>query len=369
MSWTEAVGGVADPRLIGLPAVRLVPRGTVLMSGASALQLAVVLAAVLVCVKPLGLYIASVMDGRPPAATRLVARLERRIYLAAGIEPAREMDWQGYALALLMFNGLGTLAVYAFQRLQHLLPLNPQGLGPVSPQSAFNTAISFVTNTNWQGYAGETTMSYLTQMAALTVQNFLSAASGIVVAVALVRGFCRHSSKTIGNCWVDLTRATLYLLLPLAVALALILAAQGVVQTLGPNRTVTTLEPTTYLEQPAAGSATAPAAPAPARQVVVQQQTLPMGPVASQESIKQLGTNGGGFMNANSAHPFENPSALTNLLSIAGDAPDPYGAYLHVRAPGRGHAPGVGAAEPRFPYSSSRWYCFPRMRSKAATRS
>ena len=143
------------------------------MSAAPVLQLAVVLAAVLVCVKPLGLYIASVMDGRPPKATRLVARLERRIYLVAGIEPAREMDWQGYALALLMFNGLGTLAVYAFQRLQHLLPLNPQGLGPVFPQSAFNTAISFVTNTNWQGYAGETTMSYLTQMAALTVQNFL----------------------------------------------------------------------------------------------------------------------------------------------------------------------------------------------------
>ena len=256
------------------------------------------------------------MDRPAPTATRLVARLEPRIYLVAGIDPAREMDWQGYSLALLMFNGLGTLAVYAFQRLQHLLPLNPQRLAPVSPQSAFNTAISFVTNTNWQGYAGETTMSYLTQMAALTVQNFLSAASGIVVAVALVRGFSRHSSKTIGNCWADLTRATLFLLLPLAGVLALILAAQGVVQTLGGNTTVTTLEPTAYLEQPATGSATVPPAPVPAGQVVVRQQVLPMGPVASQESIKQLGTNGGGFMNANSAHPFENPSALTNLLSI-----------------------------------------------------
>jgi K+-transporting ATPase ATPase A chain len=241
----------------------------------------------------------------------------------AGVDPEREQGWLSYAIGLLVFNGLGVLAVYALQRLQPVLPLNPQAMGAVTPDSAFNTAVSFVTNTNWQGYGGESTMSYLTQMMALTVQNFLSAATGIVVVVALVRGFARHSAQAIGNVWVDLTRATLWILLPLSFVFALVLAGQGVIQNLQPYQDVQTLEPVTW-QAPKLGADGQPlihAEGANKGQPVMEDQTSPtqqlaMGPVASQLAIKMLGTNGGGFFNANSAHPYENPTAVTNFLQM-----------------------------------------------------
>jgi len=242
------------------------------------------------CVKPVGVYISQVMQGAPIWPLRVGRRFEAFIYRLCGMDPTVETGWRRYASTLLLFNVLGALLVYVLQRVQAWLPLNPQKLSAVSPDSSFNTAISFVTNTNWQGYSGESTMSYLTQMAALATQNFLSAASGIVVAVALIRALARHSAKTIGNCLVDITRCTLYVLLPLAVLLALALVSQGVVQNFSAYQDVTTVETPT--------------------------QTLPMGPMASQESIKELGTNGGGFLNANSAHPYENPTAVTNFLEM-----------------------------------------------------
>ena len=260
------------------------------MTALAATLVGLLLVVLLACVKPLGLYMADIFEGRPIWPLRALGECERGIYRLCGIDPAAQMSWKQYALCLLLFNALGALALYALQRGQAWLPLNPQKFPGVSPGSSFNTAVSFITNTNWQGYSGESAMSYLTQMAGLTVQNFLSAASGIVVAIALIRGLARHSCATIGNLWVDMTRAVLYLLLPLALLLALLLVSQGVIQNFSPYKNVTTLE--------------------------ARVQTLPMGPVASQESIKELGTNGGGFFNANSAHPFENPSALTNLLEM-----------------------------------------------------
>lgn len=264
--------------------------------GASLLLLAVFLAVLLLLAQPLGRYLASVMDSGDDPRMRLLrwgAPIERLLYRLCGIRRDIEMDWRAYALAILLFNLLGVLVVYALQRLQVWLPLNPQGLANVSPDSAFNTAVSFATNTNWQGYGGESTMSYLTQMAGLTVQNFLSAATGIAVVIALIRGLTRRSAATIGNAWVDLTRATLYVLLPLAIVLALFLVSQGVIQNFDAYQAITPLQ---------AGAGTT--------------QLLPMGPVASQEAIKLLGTNGGGFFNANSAHPFENPTPLTNFVQM-----------------------------------------------------
>src|SRR5579862_2193928 len=273
---------------------------------------------VLLGVKPLGLYMARVFAGEGWVVRR-GAPLERWIYRCCGIEAQAETSWRSYALGLLLFNLAGVLLVYLLQRAQAWLPLNPQKFPALSPDSAFNTAVSFVTNTNWQGYSGESAMSYLTQMAALAVQNFLSAASGIVVAIALIRGLARHSCATIGNVWVDLTRAVLYLLLPLALLLALALVSQGVIQNLSPYREVTTLEALSW-QQPRTDAAGNPLKDAAGQllqeNVSGHTQTLPMGPLASQESIKELGTNGGGFFNANSAHPFENPSALTNLLQM-----------------------------------------------------
>jgi K+-transporting ATPase ATPase A chain len=274
---------------------------------------------VLAAVKPLGLYMAHVFEGRQIWPLRAGAPLERGIYRLAGVDAAREMGWKEYAAGLLLFNALGALTVYLLQRFQLWLPLNPQRFTNISPDSAFNTAVSFITNTNWQGYSGESAMGYLTQMAGLTVQNFLSAASGIVVAIALVRGLARHSVQTIGNVWSDLTRATLYVLLPIAVVLALALVSQGVIQNFSPYKGVTTVEPLTY-QQPktdAAGNPVKDAAGNPVQETVTTHtQTLPMGPIASQESIKELGTNGGGFLNANSAHPYENPTTLSNLLEM-----------------------------------------------------
>jgi potassium-transporting ATPase potassium-binding subunit len=274
---------------------------------------------VLLLVKPVGLYMANVFDGRPLWPLRAGAPLERWIYRLCGVDAGQEMGWKPYAAGLLLFNGFGTLAVYALQRLQAWLPLNPQKFAALSPDSAFNTAVSFVTNTNWQGYSGESAMSYLTQMSGLAVQNFLSAASGIVVAIALVRGLARHSARTIGNVWVDLTRATLYVLLPLALVLALALVSQGVIQNFSAYKDVSTVERLAY-QQPktdAAGNPVKDAAGNTVQETVTTHtQTLPMGPIASQESIKELGTNGGGFLNANSAHPYENPTALSNLLEM-----------------------------------------------------
>jgi len=289
------------------------------MTAASLALIAAFLAVVLVCVKPLGVYIANVMEGRPIWILRMGAPLERVVYRLSGIDPATEMGWKQYAIALLVFNALGALVVYALQRFQVWLPLNPQRFGNVSPDSSFNTAVSFVTNTNWQGYSGESTMSYLTQMAGLAVQNFLSAATGIAVAIALIRGFARHDAKSIGNFWVDMTRSTLYILLPLSSLLALVLVPQGVVQNFSPYKDVTTLESVAYrqAEMNAAGSPITDAKGNPVmEELTTRRQTLPMGPMASQEAIKELGTNGGGFVNANSAHPYENPTALSNFLEI-----------------------------------------------------
>ena len=254
------------------------------------LLLGLYLLVLLALVKPLGIYIADVMEGRLTWALRIGSSIESAIYRLCGVRQDEEMSWLYYALAIVLFNGLGVLAVYALQRLQLWLPLNPQQFGNVNSDSAFNTAISFATNTNWQGYSGEMTMSYLTQMLALTVQNFLSAATGIVVAIALIRGFARHTAQSIGNAWVDLTRITLYVLLPLSLMFSVFLVSQGVIQNFAAYQEVATVENAT--------------------------QTLAMGPVASQEAIKMLGTNGGGFFNANSAHPFENPTPLTNFFQM-----------------------------------------------------
>jgi K+-transporting ATPase ATPase A chain len=258
------------------------------------LQFAFYIVALLALVKPLGLYMARVYKGERTFLAPLLAPVERLLYRLAGVKPDEEMGWKTYAVALLLFNLVGLLFLYLLLRLQHLLPLNPQDLGPVSPDLAFNTAVSFATNTNWQNYGGETTLSYLSQMLGLTVQNFLSAATGMAVLVALIRGIARHTTTKIGNFWVDLTRSTLYILLPLSLVLAIALVSQGVVQTFQPYATVRTLDQV-------AGPVT---------------QMLPLGPVASQVAIKQLGTNGGGYFNVNSAHPFENPTPLSNFLEM-----------------------------------------------------
>ena len=264
---------------------------------------------------PVGRWLTGVMEGH----FKFGARIEAPLYRLADVKADAEMGWLQYALAILLFNLLGVLAVYALQRLQGILPLNPQGFAAVSPDSAFNTALSFATNTNWQGYAGEATMSYLTQMLALTVQNFFSAATGIVVVVALIRGFARHSAASIGNAWVDLTRVTLWVLLPLALVFAVFLSSQGVIQNFDAYKDVTTLEVTKY-QTPKVDAAGQPVKDDKGNPVMEDKssstQTIAMGPVASQEAIKMLGTNGGGFFNANSAHPYENPSALTNFLQM-----------------------------------------------------
>jgi potassium-transporting ATPase potassium-binding subunit len=277
------------------------------------------LAVLMLCVRPLGNYMADVMQGRQNFATRAGGRTERFLYRLCGIDSSEEMPWTKYAVALLLFNVLGALVVYGLQRLQLLLPLNPQKFAAVSPDSSFNTAVSFITNTNWQGYSGESTMGYLVQMAGLAVQNFLSAATGIAVAIALIRGFARHTVNAIGNFWVDVTRCILYILLPLSAVLALVLASQGVIQNLAGYQDATTVEKITY-QNPKTDAAGNPVKDAAGNAVTetatTDIQSLPMGPIASQEAIKELGTNGGGFYSANSAHPYENPSPLTNLLEM-----------------------------------------------------
>jgi K+-transporting ATPase ATPase A chain len=253
----------------------------------------------LLLVKPLGAYMARVFQGERVFLTRVIGPVERLIYRIIGLHSDEEMDWKKYAIVMLIFNLAGLLLVYGLQRLQSALPLNPQDLGAVSPDLSFNTAVSFTTNTNWQSYAGESTLSYFVQMVGLTVQNFLSAATGMAILVALVRGFVRHSAKTIGNFWVDMTRSVLYILIPLSLILATILVSQGVVQTLSGSQTASLVQTT----QDASGQ-------------VVNHQVIAVGPAAAQVAIKQLGTNGGGFFNVNSAHPFENPTPLTNFLEM-----------------------------------------------------
>ena len=282
------------------------------------LQLAIYLVVLLVLAKPLGAYMTGVFGDKPSRAHWL-GPVERLFYRVAGVNPQAEMGWKRYALAVIVVNVLGALAVYALQRAQQWLPLNPQAFGAITPDSSFNTAVSFVTNTNWQGYSGESTMSYLTQMLGLAVQNFLSAATGIAVVIALIRGFARHSASTIGNFWVDFTRATVYVLLPLSIIVSVFFVSQGVIQNFDAYKDVTTVTATTY-DNPKLDSSGAPIKDAQGNPVTekatTQTQTLPMGPVASQEAIKMLGTNGGGFFNANSAHPYENPNALTNFVQM-----------------------------------------------------
>ncbi|MCI0548400.1 MAG: potassium-transporting ATPase subunit KdpA [Candidatus Rokubacteria bacterium] len=289
------------------------------MTGSGVLQLVLYIVVLLALAKPLGLYMARVYEGRPCGLDRALGWLERLIYRLAGVRPAAEMTWKTYAVTMLLFNLAGLLAVYAIQRIQGVLPLNPAELAAVSPDSSFNTAVSFATNTNWQGYGGETTMSYLTQMLALTVQNFVSAATGMAVLAALIRGFARRSTESIGNFWADLTRGTLYVLLPLAFVLALVLVSQGVVQTFGPYAKVTVVQPTRY-EEPVTGPDGKPALDEKGQPKMVTKtltdQVLAVGPAASQIAIKQLGTNGGGFFNVNSAHPFENATPISNFLEL-----------------------------------------------------
>ncbi|MGZ5009920.1 MAG: potassium-transporting ATPase subunit KdpA, partial [Methylobacter sp.] len=260
-------------------------------------QITVYFIVLLLLAKPLGVYMAAVYENRPVFLKRIVAPLEAGFYRLSGVKPEQEMGWKDYAAALLWFNLFGGLMIFALQMLQAYLPLNPQQMANVTADSAFNTAVSFATNTNWQGYGGETTMSYLTQMLGLSVQNFVSAASGMAVLVAMIRGFQRTHADGIGNFWVDLTRGTLYILLPLSFVLALLLVGQGVVQTFKPYPAIPLVE-----QVDAAKENTT--------------QTLAVGPVASQIAIKQLGTNGGGFFNANSAHPLENPTPLSNFLEM-----------------------------------------------------
>ena len=281
--------------------------------------LVVYLGLLLLLAWPLGQWLVAVADGRLPRWMAPFEAVERGLYRLAGVDASAGMGWRQYAIALIVFNFLGVIAVYALQQFQGMLPLNPQGMTGVSADSSFNTAVSFVTNTNWQGYVGETTMSYLTQMLALAVQNFFSAATGIVVVIALVRGFVARSSASIGNFWVDITRVMAYVLLPLSLVFAVFLVSQGAIQNFSPYKEVTTLEVTAY-QQPKNGPDGQPLKDAKGEPVLedlkTDKQTLAMGPVASQEAIKMLGTNGGGFFNANSAHPYENPTAVTNFVQM-----------------------------------------------------
>ncbi|MFO0869652.1 MAG: potassium-transporting ATPase subunit KdpA [Pirellulales bacterium] len=269
------------------------------MTSAGFWQIALYLVVLLLCVKPLGLYLARIYSGATPGPARWLAPLERLVYRLCGVDATAEMHWKQYAAAVLSLSLVSFLAVYGLQRCQDWLPLNPAERSAVPPDLAFNTAVSFVTNTNWQAYSGEVTLSYLTQLIGLTVQNFVSASAGMAVLIALLRGLTRRETWQLGNFWVDLVRGILYILLPMSLVLALLLVSQGVVQTCTPYRTVTLLE---SLHDDA-------------RQPVVT-QTLAVGPAASQVAIKQLGTNGGGFFNTNSAHPFENPTPLTNFLEL-----------------------------------------------------
>ncbi len=271
------------------------------MTANGIVQLVLYIAVILLLVKPVGWYMARVFQGESVGLNRVLHPVEKVIYWLSGTREDREMNWKTYALAMLVFNLLGFMVVFILQRIQASLPLNPAAMANVSPDSSFNTAISFMTNTNWQGYGGEATMSYLTQMVALTVQNFVSAATGMAVMVALFRGLARRSTTDIGNFWVDMTRSTLYILLPLSIIAAVVLVSQGVPQTFDNYATANVIDKTALTD---------------ANGAAVTTQTIALGPVASQEAIKQLGTNGGGFFNTNASHPFENPTPLSNFIEM-----------------------------------------------------
>jgi K+-transporting ATPase ATPase A chain len=294
------------------------------MTANSVLQIVLYVGLLVALGMPLGTYMARVYAGQSKLGNRLFGPLERFIYRVARIPADVDMSWKRYAAAVLLFNLFGALLVYAIQRLQGVLPLNPLALPPVAAQVAFNTAASFATNTNWQSYGGETTMSYLTQMLALTVQNFVSAATGMAVLVALIRGFTRRTADGIGSFWIDLTRSVTHILLPLSVVLALLLVSQGVVQTFGPSREVALLDPLATSDT-----------------TTVATQTLAVGPVASQIAIKQLGTNGGGYYNVNSSHPFENSTPFSNLLEVLAILLIPAGLCFTFGAMVRDHRQGV----------------------------
>ena len=289
------------------------------MTTQSILLLVAFLAVLLAAGYPLGLYMAKVAGDGPVRGLGWLQKLENLLYRWSGLPADKAMGWKSYAIALIVFNTVGAVFVYGLQRLQGFLPLNPQGLGAVSPDSSFNTTVSFVANTNWQGYGGEQTMSYLTQMLGMTCQNFFSAATGITVIFALVRGFASRSGKSIGNFWVDLVRSTLYILLPLSLALSVAFMGEGMIQNFSAYKEVTLLDHVAY-ETPKVTADGQPVLDTAGKPVMEAQvattQTIAMGPVASQESIKLLGTNGGGFFNANSSHPYENPTVLSNFLQM-----------------------------------------------------
>jgi len=289
------------------------------MTANGLIQIGLYMVVLLALAKPLGWYMARVYEGQPCGLDRVVGPLERLIYRLCGVRHTEEMEWKTYGLAMLLFNAVGLIALYGLQRIQGFLPLNPAGLGAVTTDLAFNTAASFVTNTNWQAYGGETTLSYLTQMLGLTVQNFVSAATGMAILVVLIRGLVRQSALTIGNFWTDLVRGTLYILLPLALLLSLLLVSQGVVQTFAPSQTITMLQLAGYAKplldangQPVLDEQGQPKT----EPATATEQVIAVGPAASQIAIKQLGTNGGGFFNVNSAHPFENPTPWSNFLQV-----------------------------------------------------
>lgn len=263
------------------------------------LQIAIYIFILLICIKPLGIYIASVYECKAGILDKVIGPIERLTYRLCAISPKQEMGWKTYAFSMLIFNALGIILLYILQRAQLYLPFNPQQFSGVAPDLAFNTAVSFTTNTDWQAYSGENSLSYFTQMAGLTVQNFLSAATGLSIMVAFTRGLNRQQTNSIGNFWVDAVRGILYILLPLSILLAIFLVSQGVLQNFKHYEVITLSDPVKYSETK-----------------TLLQQSIPMGPVASQVAIKQLGTNGGGFFNANSAHPFENPTPLTNFVEM-----------------------------------------------------
>ncbi len=283
------------------------------------IQIVLYFIVLLALVKPLGSYMAMVYQGETFGLNRILGPVERLIYRMLGIRTEDEMSWKTYAGAAIVFKIACFLLLYLLLRLQGMLPLNPQGFAGVSPDLAFNTAVSFITNTNWQAYGGESTLSYLTQMTGLGVQNFVSAAQGMAILVALIRGFTRRSTKTIGNFWVDLTRSILYILLPISLIMAVVLISQGVVQNFSPYKNVPLVQTITY-DNPKLNADGKPVTSTDGKPVTepakASEQTLPLGPAASQIAIKQLGTNGGGFFNANSAHPFENPTPLSNFLEM-----------------------------------------------------
>jgi potassium-transporting ATPase potassium-binding subunit len=283
------------------------------------IQIGIYLVVLLLLVKPVGRYMRHVYDDQPNRITKIGGGVERFIYRLCGVDAKEDMTWKHYAIAMLLFNVCGMVAVYVLQRTQQWLPFNPQHFPALTPDLSINTAISFITNTNWQAYSGESAMSYLTQMAGLAVQNFLSAATGIAVAIAVIRGFARKTAKGVGNFWVDLTRTTLYVLMPISFVLAMLLVSQGVIQNLKPYVDVPVVQTTTYANPvtDAAGNPVKDAAGnAVTKPAQLTTETLPMGPAASQIAIKMLGTNGGGFFGANSAHPYENPTPFSNFLEM-----------------------------------------------------